>query len=324
MSDASSDKPTGGEGTFWLYKHDLLLGPVAYEDLVEEIESGNVGPSAEVCRQGSGSEFRPISEEPLFMVALAKAGARQKVEAQHRDAVSTRRKAAGRHLAAIVLVSALGVLLIGLGARWLAVNRPWERKVVLPDPIITDEMPVIALASVRSAAGDDDEGMAYPVGGKPSQDAAGKTAQAQPSAQQGNAVASAARPNEPRKTASPSARSAPRQNRAERDGLSSQQEWDEDAIQRIVASKKKTLHPCLTAEAHRQSESNPTWSARIPLEFTVSNSGKVTKLWIDHHEYKDSGSELYKCMFKTLSGWKFPAYSGEQANISLAFNVQAR
>ena len=322
MSDASSERQTGGEGTFWLYKqHELLLGPVAYEDLVEEIEAGNVGPTAVVCQQGSGSEFRPIGEEPLFMVALAKAEARQKVEAQHRDAVSTRRKAAGLNAAVIVLAAAVGVLLMGLGARWLAVNRPWERKVVLPDPIITDEMPVIALAAGRGASGDDDEGMAYPVGGKPSQES-GKSAQAQQP--QGTAVASAARPHDAKKPASPPARSAARQSKAGRDGLSSQQEWDEDAIQRIVASKKKTLHPCLTAEAHRQSESNPTWSARIPLEFTIANSGRVSKLWIDHHEYKDSGSELYKCMFKTLSTWKFPAYSGEQANISLAFNVQAR
>ncbi len=324
MSDATSERPAGGEGTFWLYKqHDLLLGPVAYEDLIEEIEAGNVGDTAVVCQQGSGSEFHPIGEDPLFMVALAKAGARQKVEAQHRDAVSTRRKAAGLNVAAIVLVSIVGVLLIGFGARWLAVNRPWERKVVLPDPIITDEMPVIALASVRSAAGDDDEGMAYPVGGKPGQDS-GKAAQAQQPAQ-GTAVASAARPGDARKQSPQASRSAARPSgRSERDGLASQQEWDEEAIQRIVASKKKTLHPCLTAEAHRQSESNPNWSARIPLEFTISNAGRVSKLWIDHYEYKDSGSELYKCMFKTLSTWKFPAYSGEQANISLAFNVQAR
>ena len=48
------------------------------------------------------------------------------------------------------------------------------------------------------------------------------------------------------------------------------------------------------------------------------------KLWIDHYEFKSPDSALYKCIFKALSTWKFPAYAGEQANVSLAFNVQAR
>ena len=327
MTDETSSVQPSGEGTVWLYRqHGLLLGPITYEAIVAEIENGNIAGDAEACQQGQTNAFRPVSEEPLFMVALAKAEAKNKVEAQHRDAVNTRRKAAGIKGGIIIVFTIFGFIIIAALTRYLAVNRPWERKVTLPDPIITDELPVISLSSRRASS--EEEGLAYPIGNQ-------KPAQSQEaSASAPVAVAQNTAKGDGRQSGQPSAskkhasaaKTSSKASRTQQDssGLTSQQEWDEDAIQQVLAAKKKTIHPCLTEEVHRQSASNPTWSARIPLEFTVSNSGKVVKLWIDHYEFKSPDSALYKCIFKALSTWKFPAYAGEQANVSLAFNVQAR
>lgn len=328
MTDENSGVQPDGVGTMWLYKqHDLLLGPLSYEEMVRQIEEGLIGGDTPACQQGSGDDFVPISMNPLFMVALARAGARNKVEAQQRVEASSRRKAAGMKVGLIALASIIGLGAIGVGASYLAIKRPWERKVDLPDPIITDELPVIALSSRRGAG--DDEGMFYPSGtsGKGQDKAGQQAADGSAGNAQGKATASASSSKGQQKKperAAATQKAKDRSRSSEKDGLASQQEWDEDAIQDIVAKKKKTLHPCLIAETHRQSESNPAWSARIPMEFTVANNGKVAKLWIDHPDYKDKNSELYKCMFKTLGTWKFPAYSGEQANVSIAFNVQAR
>ncbi len=312
MTDSAEKQPPSGEGTFWLYKqHDLLLGPVPYAAIVELLYSGEIDGDTPLCEQGAGSDFRPLKENALFLVPLAKAGAKHKVEAQHRDVVQTRRRAFGLRATAVTLLTIAGVVAIGFCARYLAVHRPWERQVVLPDPIITDELPLIALAARRAA--DDEEGMAYP------SDALGA---ARPDRRPSGARSPAARSRSPSPGASPAAPRHPGQRPAERDGLQSVQSWDEDAIQKILSAKKRTLHPCLAAEAHRQD--NPAWSARVPIEFTVSNVGKVTKLWIDHHDYKSDASELYRFMFKVLTSWQFPAYEGEQANVSMVFNVQAR
>lgn len=313
MTDSAENQTPSGEGTFWLYRqHDLLLGPIPYEAIVEQLYAGEIDGETPICEQGGGSDFRPLKENALFFVPLAKASAKLKVEAQHRDVVQTQRRAFGLKAMALTLLTILGIVLIGLFAHYLAVHRPWERKVVLPDPIITDELPLIALSTARAA--DDDEGVAYPADAPGAVRPDGRPGGSKPSAgrsrAQGKAVASA------------QAQRSPGRRPVDRDGLQSLQSWDEDAIQKILSAKKRTLHPCLTAEAHRQD--NPAWSARVPLEFTVSNAGKVTKLWIDHHDYKSDASELYKCMFKVLSTWQFPAYEGEQANVSMVFNVQAR
>lgn len=307
MTDSLENAQPSGEGTFWLYKqHDLLLGPVPYETIVEQLYAGELDGETPICEQGDrGGDFKPLKENALFLVPLAKAGAKLKVEAQRRDVVQTERRAFGVKALVIGVLSVAGVALIGALAHYLAVHRPWERKVVLPDPVITDELPMIALASKGSS---DDEGVAYPSDAPES---------ARRERRSGSARQGPAKPKGQASAAGKPSRATSRP--AERDGLESVQSWDEDAIQQILASKKKTLHPCLTAEAHRQT--NPGWSARVPLEFTVSNAGKVTKLWIDHHDYKDPSSELHKCMFNTLKTWQFPAYEGEQANVSMVFNV---
>jgi len=99
------------------------------------------------------------------------------------------------------------------------------------------------------------------------------------------------------------------------------QQWDQEAINAVVKANKATLHPCLSAEAKRQKSG---WEIRVPIEFTIGNDGRISKLWIDNPDYKSESSELFKCMYGELKKWKFAAYQGEQANVALAFRIQSR
>jgi hypothetical protein len=98
-------------------------------------------------------------------------------------------------------------------------------------------------------------------------------------------------------------------------------QWDQKAISAVVRANKPRVHFCLAQEARRHPN---TWDARVPIEFTIGNDGRVTKLWIDNPELKNESGNLYQCMLAELQKWRFPSYEGEQANVSLAFRIKAR
>ena len=297
---------TGGQ---WLFKQqDLLLGPVPFERLVERLNAGELDASTPVSPHGGAPNFKPLGSLEAFRLPLAKAQAKLKVEAQHQVQKTGERR---RGLLKLAGVGAITLVLVFAGGRlasWLAIHRPWEDRIQLPEPVITDELPMISLASARD---DQEEELAYPgaivPGTKPPP---GAVAAPRPRP---------AKPTRPPPAGKPSAGIASRV--ADPDGLDSLQAWDQDAINRIVKTNKSTLHRCLSAEARRQ---RAGWSARVPIEFTIGNAGRITQLWIDSPEFKGESSELYRCMLAELRKWRFPAYDGEQANVSLAFQIQAR
>jgi hypothetical protein len=313
--------PAGKVADNWLYKQDdLLLGPVPYQKIVELLYSGAIDRTTPVSPHGGQLEFKPLGELEAFRIHLAKAQAKLKVEAQHQEQKRTFRR---RGLVKISLFALLALALLFSGGRlavWLAVHRPWESRIQMPEPVITDEMPTITLASAR-----EEEELAYPIGtGKPLASATpGSGSTATPgkpglSAQPGT-PAKPARPASKPRPGKPAAGIASRQ--PDSDDVECLQMWDQSAINTVVAANKKSLHPCLSAEASRQ---KPGWSARIPLEFTIGNDGRVTKLWIDNPEFKSEQSELFRCMLTELRKWRFPAYEGEQTNVSLAFSIAGR
>lgn len=299
---------TGGK---WVFKQgDLLLGPVEFSKLVAMLYAGEVDESTPVAPFNLEPKFTPLGQVERFRVHLAKAKAKLRVEAQSQEQQTSRRR--GR----LLRVAILGVLSIGLligGGRlafWLAIHRPWERSIKLAEPLIIDELPQITLASAR--AGEDE--LAYPDTRNP----------ANPKVPRPNGEKKPPRPGtsgqpvagRPSGTA-PSGVGAPPGG----DDVAVVQQWDQDAINGVVKAKKASLHPCLSAEAKRQKTG---WEVRVPIEFTIGNDGRVSKFWIDNADYKNEDSELFRCMYGELKKWKFPAYQGEQANVSLAFRIQAR
>ncbi len=311
----------GSSGGQWLFKQgDLLLGPVPFTALVEMLFAGELDANTPVRLHGSDEPFKPVSQIPQFTVHLAKAQAKRRVEASASEKQKLERRGRNLKLAAAIIL-ALGVLYPAwLGASWLAIHQPWRAKFELAEPTITDEIFELKLASAREA----DE-LAYPDAraprarptepGKPKPPTPAPTP-GQPPAKPGTAVAAA--PTKPAPGAVASAH--PRAGTAQGDDdVQVVQQWDKDAIFAIVRSNKTSLHRCLKAESARQKEG---WEARIPIEFTIGNDGRVSKLWIDNPDYKAESTELFVCMLGELKKWKFPSFQGEQPSVPLTFNIK--
>ncbi len=296
----------GTTGGSWLFKQgDLLLGPVPFAKLVELLYAGDVDEHTPVAPFNLEPKFEPLGKVERFRVHLAKAKAKLRVEAASHEQDRTRRR--GRMLRVSVMGLLSIALLIGGGrlALWLAVHRPWEKQIQLPDPLITDELPQIKLASARTG----EEEFDYPDAknpGNPKQPGPGK----RPVVGKNSAQPGTPQPAGPGKTpAKPLG-----------DDVDVVQQWDQEGINNVVRANKATLHPCLVAEGKRQKSG---WEMRVPIEFTIGNDGRITKLWIDAADYKSENSELFKCMLAELKKWKFPSYQGEQANVSLAFRIKS-
>jgi hypothetical protein len=302
--------PTGPGTSRWLYKQaDVLLGPVGQAQLVEMLFSGEVDGKTPVALYGGDLSFQTLGALEQFRVHVAKAEAKLRVEAQSAAQTRAERQRSLARVLATVAAALVAVYGAGRSAYWLAIHRPWERSIQLPEPVIVDELPQIKLASARSGG----EELAYPdargnVPVRPGK-AGARGGREKPASGRGSLRAS------PAAAVSSGARAA------DTDDVQSLQLWDQDAINGVVRSSKASLHPCLGAEARRQKGS---WQARIPIEFTIGNDGHVSRLWIDNPEYKGEGSELFKCMLGELKKWRFPAYGGEQANVSLAFSIKGR
>jgi hypothetical protein len=104
---------------------------------------------------------------------------------------------------------------------------------------------------------------------------------------------------------------------ADPDGMQMAQ-IDQAGINSIVSSHQRSLFGCFREEAAR----NPGFAAKIPLEFVIGNNGRVAKLWVDHPQYKTG--PMADCLFKELQKWPFKAYDGENATVSLSFNIGKR
>lgn len=275
----------------WLFRDgDLILGPVPAQQIIDKLYAGELLAQSEVQLMGSG-RFVKVVEVPEFKVHVAKAEAKQRVDAhadQHHAELKQKRNRA-LLIGAVVLV-VLGVI-VGVIGNYLAVHGGSKTAEELAWGDITVDAPTVAKARRR----DDDELVDYQGSGKknPTQ-----LAVKQPN---GN-------PNTPRQ---PTSTGKPNMGNADPDGMSLG-EVDEAGINSVVAKNKATLIGCIKQVAR------PGVYMKIPIEFAIADAGKVSKVWVDNPDLKDSG--LNECLLKELQKWPFkPGHSGNSVNLS--FNV---
>jgi hypothetical protein len=301
----------------WLFRQgDLVLGPVSGGQIVEKLATGELTPESPVALAGE-RDFHPMRDVEAFRVHVARAEARARVEV----AVQQEREKSRKRL--MLLGGAAGVLVLVLGvvglqvARnaavygWLGGEEDFEG--------IEMEPPTIRLAQARR---DDEELFEYPTnsGSRPAErpaaaatakPATGSGTSSGASASRPVAMASTTRAEEKRPRPSGSVGGDP-------DGMEVAQQFDQTAINRVVAGNKATLFKCFKEEAER----SPGLTARIPLEFVIGNDGKVSKLWVDNPQFKKG--PLYDCLLSELQKWPFRAYEGERATVGLSFNIGKR
>lgn len=301
--------PTGD----WLFKHaELVLGPVPAPQIIEKLYTGELNGHSEVAIAGS-SQFRRLADLEAFRFHLARAEAKQRVDAAAREEQAQARRKRNIRFA---IVAVLGVLLIGasvVAANYVAIHNPWK---VESDEFagISVEAPVIGLAKNRP----DEELLEYTgalpgtkTAETPAAVAAKKSASTKTAAKS-KTVASAK--TAAKSTASKSGSRKMTSASEDPDGMQ-MATFDQEGINAIVRAKQKTLFPCLLAEAKRR----PGFRAKIPIEFVIGNEGKIAKLWIDHPDLKKG--LLHECMFRELQKWKFKPYEGERATVGLSFKI---
>ncbi len=271
-----------GSDQTWLYRQgDLILGPVPTNQLIDKLFTGEVNRASEVQVMGTGV-FRRIEKVPELAVHLAKAEAKQRIDAQaaaHSQMVKKRTMTI-IGIATGVLV-AVGVVVAGVG-QYLAVHSGGADDEFAN---ITVDTPTIGKAR---RAGDELVDYNSPGGKKP----------AAVAMRPGGAPASAAT-------------GKPRMGAADSEGLQ-MGEADQEMINAVIAANKKTLFPCLKAVA------KPGEAIKVPLEFALAETGKVTKVWVDNPDLKDTG--LQECVFAELQKWPFKP-GGSGTSVKLSFNV---
>jgi hypothetical protein len=270
----------------WLFRQgDLILGPVPTKALVDKMFTGELNGLSEVQVMGAGA-FRKVRDVPELKVHLAKAEAKQRVDAHAQveaKSQARRRVTVIGIVSGVVLVIAVGVVFLG---QYLAVHGSSSSAGELAFGDITIDAPTVSRAQ-RNA---DDELVDYTgPGGK--------------------------RPTTPRPagtTGTAPAVPKPKMGTAEADGLQTG-EVDQEAINAVIARFKPTLIPCIKEVATPGMP--PT---QIPIQFTVNESGKVSKVWVDNPDFK--AGPLPECLMRELQKWPFKA-QGTSASVGFAFNI---
>ena len=314
--------------THWLYRQgDLVLGPLTGHQLVEKLYTGAISGETEVSSSGPGG-FRRLKELDAFKLHVSKAAVKQKVEAEARalQARRTRQKLIAAGVAAVVLGA------LGFGAwqisRYAAVYMPDDQVTITVDP------PIITTAK-RSATQElfeyPGEPKRAPTVTKPSE-ATEPTENTEPTEQKPpeklvdrTPDRSADKFSKPEKVAAnmnlPKLGKAPRPTgkvMTDADGMSTEVNYDQASINRVVKTKQSSLFHCFKEEAERR----PGFTAKVPLEFTIGNDGRVAQLWVDHPQLKKG--PMYDCLLGELKKWPFKSYSGERATVNLSFTIGSK
>jgi hypothetical protein len=297
----------------WLYRQgDLVLGPLTGHQLVEKLYAGEVTGETEVSASGP-SGFRKLKELDAFQLHVSKAAVKLRVEAEARALQSKRTKV--RLITGGVVALVLGGL--GMGAWQIA----RYSSVYLPgvdsgDLAIQVDAPVITPAKHSMP----EELFDYP--GEPKH-APDKT----PTPNKPPETASVDKPEKtdkpPEKVASltqkpdrrPAGGRATGRVSTDPDGMSTEVNYDQASINAVVKKSQSSLFHCFKEEAER----HPGLTAKVPLEFTIGNDGRVAQLWVDNPQFKKG--PMYDCMLTELKKWPFKPYTGERATVNLAFTI---
>ncbi len=274
----------------WLFREgDLILGPVPAQQIIDKLYAGELLSQSEVQAMGSG-RFVKVAEVPEFKVHVAKAEAKHRVDAQavqhHADVKQRRNRALV--IGAVSLV-VLGIIVAVIG-NYLAVHGGGKSAEELAWGDITVDAPTVSKAKRR----EDDELVDYQGSGRKN-----PTGVKQPTGTTNT-------PRVPTNTGKPS------QGNSDPDGMSLG-EVDEAGINAVVAKNKATLIGCIKAVA------KPGVYMKIPIEFSIADAGKVSKVWVDNSDLKGDAT-FNDCLLKELQKWPFkPGHSGNSVNLS--FNV---
>jgi|CXWL01.1.fsa_nt_gi hypothetical protein len=276
----------------WLYRQgELILGPVPQAKLIEMLYAGELTGKSEVQEMGQGS-FRLLQDVSSLKVHLAKAEAKHRVDAVAAKSHEDNRKRLRRGLTMTLLIA----LLIGAGVifagKYLAVHTPIGKTAEEVAYAEIEIDPVDIKISKRS--GPVEELVDYP--------GAGGTGQRR----QGGTKAPAGDKAGPGKVNKES---------DDPDGMQTAS-FDRSAINDVIKKNQPKLISCFRAVLKEGA------SLEVPLNAVIGNNGRISKLWVDHPEYK-SGT-VKDCIEKEVMTWPFKPFEGESPDVQWALRLVSR
>jgi hypothetical protein len=275
----------------WLYRSsDLVLGPVPAKALVDQLYAGELGATTEVSLMGSGV-FRRMSDVDEFKVHVAKALAKQRVDQQAAAHHASNRKKLSIALGVGAGVLAVTAVVVSMLGSHLAVHSSDNLKA---EEVAFADISIDAPSISRARKTADDDYVDYQGSGrKPGP----------------NGVGTGTRPPGPARPVGEKPKLG-----GDPDGLGVA-EVDQEMINGVVRQFKNTLVPCL------QQVAKPGMVEKIPIEFSVAETGKVTRVWVDNPTFKEG--PLPECLLKELQKWPFKA-GPAGASVNLSFNIGKR
>lgn len=268
-----------------------MLGPVPSSQIADKLYSGELSGSSEV-RTMDMPGFVRLADVAEFKVHLAKAEAQHRVTAEHTALQVSRRIRRNQTLAvATGALIFIGVAVAALGS-YLAVHGGFQSA----EEVAWGDISMGELVISRAKRNSNEELFDYQGPGARRADAPGR---------------GASKPVGPIASPATGGLPKPKMGTADSEGMQ-MGEVDQEGINAVIAQKRPTLVPCL------KEISKPGMVAKIPIEFSIAEGGKVAKVWVDNPEFK--GSTLSECLLRELQKWPFkPAQAG--ATVQLSFNI---
>jgi hypothetical protein len=290
----------------WLFRQgELVLGPVPAGMLVEKLYAGEVDARTEISLLGAQG-FTRLGDVDYFRLHLAKAQAKLRVDAVEKTESKRMTKSLRAKIGGVVVVALVIAAGMAVAARYFAVHNPLKDDadaLAFAELGISMDVPVIRVAKRTNA----EELVDYPGGPvDPARKRSGASERAR-STGTGKTEPLAARTGSGKSAKMTASSDDP-------DGMQ-MGGVDQDAINAVVAKNQKSLYPCLIDEAKRK----PGLQAKIPIEFSIGNNGRVSKVWVDHPSYKEG--PLPECLLKALQKWPFKPNESGGATVGLSFNI---
>jgi len=283
------------DGGDWLFQRDgQIYGPVEGRRLAELLYGGEISPQTLVS-SGDGA-WRPLTQVPAFLVHVKKAEAAQRVEQEVTGRRLLRARRERTRVAGWVAAGG-GVVAAAVGLALLLGRGRVERSPLLEDFGAGISIAVPARIGVAAPAGPGEVEVALDT-------TAPAPRRARPASLGGSSPGGAAAPGGATGGAVDG-------------GDLVATEFDSGAIQRVVSREQRTLATCLREETSR----DPAFAGEVPLEFTVGNDGRVSRVAIMDPRRRQG--TLRDCFERILRGdnWRFPAFPGQRPTVALVFRV---
>ncbi|MBX7115185.1 MAG: AgmX/PglI C-terminal domain-containing protein [Myxococcaceae bacterium] len=281
----------------WLYRQgELILGPVPQAKIIEMLYAGELTGKSEIQEMGSGGTFRLLQDMSSFKVHLAKAEAKHRVDAVAKKSEDENKARLRRGLLLTALFASIIGAVVVFAGKYLAVHTPIGKTAEEVAYAEIEIDPVDIKISKRS--GPIEELVDYP--------GAGGTGTKRPSG-------GAARP-----TAAGGAQGGGNKVNKESEDPDGMQTatFDRSAINDVIKRNQPKLIACFKSVLKEGA------SLEVPLNAVIGNNGRISKLWVDHPEYKNG--PVKDCIEREVMTWPFKPFEGESPDVQWALRLVSR